>query len=76
MNKARRKKLQDLMEQLETIKDELEKVQEEEEGAHYNLPESLQISERGERMYEAAESLSAACDDLEGVICYIEEAME
>lgn len=75
MNKARRKKLQELKEQLETIKEELEKVQEEEEDAHYNLPESLQISERGERMYEAAELLRTACDDLDRVICDIEEAM-
>lgn len=76
MNKARRKKLQELLEQLVTIKDELDMVQEEEQEAFDNLPESLQYSERGQQMEQAIENMSSACDYLDDVISCIEGASE
>lgn len=56
MNKARRNKLQELIEQLETIKEELEMVQEEEQEAYDNLPESLQSSAADRARHRGAES--------------------
>lgn len=76
MNKARRKKLQELMKQLESIKDELNEVQEEEQDAYDNLPENLQYSERGQQMEQAVENMSSAADYLDDIISCIEEAME
>lgn len=76
MNKSRRKKLQELMEQLGTIKDELEMVQEEEQDAFYNLPESLQYSERGQQMELAVDNMSSAADYLDDIMSCIEEAMQ
>lgn len=52
MNKARRKKLRTLAEQLDDIMIELEMLKGEEETYLYNIPENLQGSDR----YEAAEN--------------------
>ena len=52
MNAARRKELNKLIGQLEDIKSQIEELQQEEQDAYDNLPESLQDGERGERMQE------------------------
>lgn len=52
MNATRRKELNKLIEQLEDIKSQIENLQQEEQDAYDNLPESLQDSERGERIQE------------------------
>ena len=53
MNKNRRKRIADLRERIDIIKNELEEVMEEEQDARDNLPNNLQDSEKAEKMDEA-----------------------
>jgi hypothetical protein len=74
MNNDRRKQLAALAADIETAKDLLEGVRDEEQDAYDNLPESLQDGERGEVMQQAIEALDQALDDLGSVVEAIEEA--
>lgn len=77
MNKARRKQLEDLIEQLSVIKESIEAVLEEEQEAFDNLPEGIQESERGEVMQENIDNLQTAADSLESeVIDYIQGVID
>lgn len=69
MNKERRKRLNEIESKLTDLMEEIESIKCEEDDAFYNLPESIQKSERGEAMEEA----SAYLDD---VINYISEAID
>lgn len=74
MNKARRKELSRIAEELENLRDALDAVASEERDAYDNLPESLQESERGTAMEEAADELDDICgelDDLKDRILYV-----
>ena len=55
MNKARRKNIQDVVNQLEDLKSTLEDLQGEEEEYRDNIPENLQGSERYEKAEEACD---------------------
>ena len=74
MNKQRRKQLADMVEQLELLKSELEEVTEQEEEAFENMPESIQESDRGQRMQEVIEILDNAMLSIEEAIDGITEA--
>ena len=71
MNKQRRKKLAEASSLIAQAQSIIEEVKDEEEEARYNLPESLQDSEKGEQMQEYIDALDEAygqCDDLMSVI--------
>ncbi len=74
MNKQRRKQLADMVEQLELLKSELEEVTEQEGEAFENMPESIQESDRGQRMQEVIEILDNAMLSIEEAIEGITEA--
>ncbi len=76
MNKHRRKRIEDVISQLEILASEIEEIQSEEEEAYDNLPIALQESERGERMLEAVDSLSSAFNDLELIVSELGRAVE
>ena len=76
MNKHRRKRIEDVISQLEILKSEIEEIYSEEEEAYDNLPASLQESERGEWMLEAVDSLESAFRDLEEIIDALGRASE
>lgn len=74
MNKARRKKLGEIIDQLEYLREDLDAVASEERECYDNLPESLQEGERGCAMEEAADELDDICgelDDLKDRIQYV-----
>ncbi len=73
MNAARRKELKRALEMLDAAKSILEQVAEEEQDAYDNLPESIQDSERGEQIYDNADTLSGYMDDLDDMMSAIEE---
>ena len=62
MNKQRRKAIGDIYDKLIDIQSDLECIRDEEQEAFDNLPESIQYSERGERMEEYISSLEEALD--------------
>lgn len=76
MNNQRRKELKEIANQLESLKEELITIQEQEEDAFENLPESLQLSMQGELMQEKAENISDAVFSLDECIDNIAEAIE
>ena len=76
MNKERRKHLENIAEQLESLKLELEEVKEQEDEAFENMPESLQESDRGQRMQEIIDILDNAFSSIEEAIYGITEAQQ
>lgn len=68
MNKARRQKIEKAIALIEEANSLIECVKDEEEASYSNLPEGLQMSERGEQMEENV-------DSLDEVICYIDNAL-
>lgn len=76
MNKARRKKIQELKDKLLDLLTEIEEIKDEEQEAFDNLPEPLQDGDKGTKMSEAIDNLDSAYSSLEEVAEYLEEAMQ
>lgn len=75
MNKDVRKKIQDLIEQLDAIKTRVEELRDDEDNKYSNLPDSLQSSEKGEKMQEAIDNLDSAFGSIEETMDFLQEAM-
>lgn len=76
MNRERRKKLGEIIDQLEYLREDLDAVASEEREAYDNLPESLQESDRGCAMEEAADEMEDICSELEDLRQRIESVTE
>lgn len=76
MNKKRRARLAEIAERISALGCDIEEIMTEEQEALYAMPESVQASERGERMSEIIDSLQSAIDNLEDVFSMIGEAAE
>ena len=76
MNKARRAKLNAIINALNDLRSDLELVHDEEQDVMDNMPESLQESERYERMEEAVDNMDDALSSLEDAVDSLECAME
>lgn len=88
MNRIRRKSLKDILGQmdelstvLETVKEALQDVLNEEQEAYDNLPEGLQEADRGQQMQEYIETLEGVVDslgelDIEDLYGTVEEIAE
>lgn len=77
MNAAGRKEISKIIEQLHEISARVQEMGMDEREKFANLPEGLQMSERGEQYENAAEALENAADDGFGdLITALEEAME
>ena len=76
MNKERRKRIQEIVDNLEEIKGRINEIQEEERECFDNLSEGLQQTERGQGYEAAAESLSEAEMNVDDVISALDAAME
>ena len=74
MNKARRSKIGKIQEQISDMLSDLNEIRDEEESSYYNLPESIQSSDRGEAMSEAVDNLDEAISMLEDVDSYLNDA--
>lgn len=73
MNKQRRKAIGDIYDKLIDIQSDLECIRDEEQEAFDNLPESIQYSERGERMEEYISDLEEALDNVGYAVESLEE---
>lgn len=76
MNNKRRKHINNIINILETSKDEISEILEEEQDAFDNLPENLMESERGELAQNAIDLLEEAVNNVEEAINNLEEARE
>lgn len=73
MNKKRRKKLEQAQIMLDNAVSILEDVQEEEQEAYDNMPESFQEGEKGEKAQSAISSLEDAVSSIEQTISSLGE---
>ncbi len=77
INAARRKEIERAIDLLYQAKEIIENVRDDEQDAYDNMPESLQYSERGERMSENVDALDNAADyDIEDIITNLNEIIE
>lgn len=76
MNAQRRKQLSGISDKIELIKEEITFLQEEEQDALDNMPDSLQYSEKGERMQTAIDAMDSVLQSLDDSMMYILEAIE
>lgn len=76
MNKTQRNQIEKWIDSLTEIKEGVESMIEEENEKYENMPESLQDSERGEKMYEGIENLESASSSLEEAIDSLNDATE
>lgn len=76
MNKERRAMLKKAKEHLHKAEIIIENVLEEEEESYDNLPEGIQMSDRGEKMENAIEKLNEAIDLFEEIFECISEASD
>lgn len=75
MNKDRRKRLKTIVDQGNQLLEDLRAIQEEEQNALDNIPESLQGTDRYADMETAAELLEEATDSLDDLISRILEEL-
>lgn len=68
MNANRRRRLIQIIEKATQLQEQLRTIQEEEQNALENVPESLQYTDRYCDMEQAAEVLGEAADTLEDTI--------
>lgn len=76
MNNIRRKQIQRIWDAVSAVQSDLEDIQNDEQEAYDNLPESLQYSERGEAMENAISELEDAISSLEELLEHLETAAE
>jgi predicted RNase H-like HicB family nuclease len=74
MNKIRRSRIAEIQEKLSDLVYDLDVIREEEEQAYQNLPESIQMSERGDAMSEAFDNIEEAMNLLEEASSYLDDA--
>ena len=75
MNKDRRKRLNEIREQIENLAGELEEIQTEEQEYFDNMPESLQPGEKGDAAQAATDAIETAVDHLRDAASDIENAI-
>ena len=75
MNKVIRKRINEIMENLQSLRDEIEMIADEEQEKFNNLPEGLQATERGEAFEGAIESLQSSMEEIDEAIEYLQEAI-
>lgn len=76
MNRKRRKEISGIIEEIEGIQSMLDALMKDEQDALDNLPESIQESERGERMNEIVDLIQSAIDNTQEAVEDLQEAIE
>ena len=75
MNQQRRKRINEIISNLQLQSEELAIVMEEEQEAFDNMPESLQSGDKGQKMEEALFALQESIDSIESTISSLEECL-
>ncbi len=68
MNKQRKQKIRDVRKEIESCKESLQKILDEEQDYFDNMPENLQGSMRGSDSEDAIDVMESCIDDLENII--------
>lgn len=73
MNNARRKRINDVVERLTGIHADLEELASDEREAFDNLPESIQMGEKGQQIEEYADALDNAANAADEITTELQE---
>lgn len=73
MNKTNQGILDNCLTAIQQAYDTLSEVREEESTSYDNLPESIQLGDRGDEMQEAIDTLDDAISYLDDVIGYLDD---
>lgn len=76
MNKERRKRLEDVITQLEELQCEVASIAEEEREAYDNIPDSLNDTDRANQLCENADDLDCVDGDFESLLDSLREIIE
>lgn len=76
MNKNRRGRLNEIIDQIDTLKNDLEDILSEERDGYEKLSENFQLSEKGEKMEAAINNMESASSNLDKAISEIKKAKE
>lgn len=68
MNKHDRKRLAELIDQIQALVNEVDEIGQSEQEKFDNLTEGLQQSERGQQYQEVADAIESACSDIEDAL--------
>ena len=74
MNKQRRARIKEVVDQISVLCQELEELRDEEQEYIDNMPENLQCSDKYEIAEEAVSNLDSAIDNITEAIDYANEA--
>lgn len=74
MNNQRRLLIEKAKKQISEVEEMIEKALEDEQDSYDNLPEGIQMSERGEKMEDAISSLENAVEKIAEIIECLDEA--
>ena len=75
MNKERRTKIHSIIQSLKEIKNDLYKVQQDEEMAFDSMPEGLQSSDRGMESEDAIDAMDSAISNIDDAIDHLDEVL-
>ena len=75
MNNVKRKEIEKITAELEDIKERIEALQKEEQDAFYNLPLSIQYSERGNVMQIAINHFEYAAENIQDCLYNLSDAL-
>ena len=73
MNKQDRKQISELITQVEELRDQINYLAETERQKYENLPEGLQMSDRGQGFEECATALAEAASEMDDAITALEQ---
>lgn len=76
MNKQRRTAIEEIQQQIETLKEDLELLMGEEQEYFDNMPESFQYGEKGSKSESAISALEDAISSIDDISGYLETARE
>jgi hypothetical protein len=76
MNKARRKKIETIIERLADLRADLDNIQDEENMSFESLPENMQQGERGQAMEDKVATINEAMDELDSAVEKLNEVIQ
>lgn len=76
MNKQRRKQIEDVKRKIEELREEVETIRDEEQEYYDNMPESIQLGEKGDQAEYAISYLDEVIEALDGCETPLEDAAQ
>lgn len=76
MNNKRRNRIYQLIAEIEAVRTAIEEIKDEEQESFDNLPESIQYSERGERMEEIIQIFDDCDSSFEEITDHLNDASQ